>query len=497
MLDPLMLAGGGPTGAMAASELEQLRKALTAGYGTDVSTLTGGAALRVQSLDMAMQATIQAYDDFRLFNRLPKPHAGATVDEWTEMNGVGGFLGGTTNTETGVIQPATGSYARRVGLVKYLMTQRQVSLVQTLQDAIADSEAIEYMNGALQLLTDAEYLMFEGDSTVVPTEFDGIYAQLVQGVNAGQVDARNIIDARQSPLSDIGIVNTAAATVRQYGNFGRPTDIFMSLGVQADFDTGIAPAFRVPLPGAANGGLDLGAPVIGIRTSHGDVKTNNDIFIRDEELKQPFELGQSAIATAQAGLAPASVVGTPGTNASSTFNSLTAGSYYYYVTGVNASGQSTGVVSAQVAIGAGQRVSLVITRSSGAAETGYVLYRSQQAGGNSVAGSVPGQGSDFREMARIGVAGATTTYIDNNTDIPGTTKAYILNLTPGDTAITWRQLLPMVKFPLYPTNTPVIPWAQLLFGYLRISKRRHHVVIKNILPNGNIWKPFPLLTGTV
>lgn len=495
MIDPTIFAGGGTTGAMQMAQLEELQKALVAGYGTDVAALSGGGALRVQSLDTTMQATIQQNDDFRLFNRLAKPHAGATVDEWTEMSAVGGFLGGSTNTETGVINPFTGTYNRRVGLVKYLMTQRQVSLVQTLQTAIADSEAIEYSNGALQLLSDAEYLLFEGDSTVVPTEFDGIYGQINAGVAAGQVDPRNIVDARASAMSDIGLINTAAAQIRGYGNFGKPTDIYMSLQTQADFDTGLAPAFRVPLTGVGNAGIELGAPVIGIRTSHGNVRTNDDIFIRDEEYKQPFELNYAAIATANVALQPASAVGTPGTNALSTFTAATAGNYYYCVTGVNAAGQSTGLVSAQVAIGAGQRVSLVITRSSGAAETGYVIYRSQLNGGNSVAGTIPGQGSDFREMARIGVAGATTTYFDYNTDIPGTTKAYILNMLAGATAITWRQLLPMVKFPLYPTNAAVIPWAQLLFGYLRMSKRRQHVVIKNILPNSAMWRPFGTLTS--
>lgn len=491
MLDPAQFASGASTGVVDMSQLDELQKALTAGYGTDMATLTGGAALRIQSLDATMQATIQQNEDFRLFNRLAKPHAGATVDEWTEMNSVGGFLGGTTNTETGVINPFTGSYNRRVGQVKYLMTQRQVSLVQTLQNAIADSEAIEYSNGALQLLTDAEYLAFEGDSTVVPSEFDGIYAQMQAGVTAGQVDPRNIIDARGTALSNISLINQAAAQVRGYGNFGRPTDIFMSLLTQADFDTGLDPAFRVPLTSVPNGGLEIGAPVVGIRTSHGNVKTNDDIFIRDEELKQPFELSFSSIATANAGFAPASVVpGAPAANASSQFTAQQAGNYYYMVAGCNAAGQSTGVVSAQVAMAAGQRVGIVITRSAGAAETGYVIYRSQLNGGNSVAGSVVGQGSDFREMARIPVAGATTTYFDLNADIPGTSKAFILNMAAGATAITWRQLLPMVKFPLYPTNAAVIPWAQLLFGYLRISKRRQHVVIKNILPSGAIWRPF-------
>jgi hypothetical protein len=88
------------------------------------------------------------------------------------------------------------------------------------------------------------------------------------------------------------------------------------------------------------------------------------------------------------------------------------------------------------------------------------------------------------------VAGATTVYTDYNRDIPGTSKAYILNMTPGDTAILWRQLLPMLKFALYPTQNAVIPWAQLLFGYLRISKLRHHVVIKNIVTNGATFRPF-------
>ncbi len=491
MIDPTLFASGAATGMIDLSQLDDLQKALTAGYGTDVSTLTGGAALRIQSLDATMQATIQQNEDFRLFNRLSKPHAGATVDEWTEMSNVGGFLGGTTNTETGVINPYTGTYNRRVGLVKYLMTQRQVSLVQTLQNAIADSEAIEYSNGALQLLTDAEYLCFEGDSTVVPTEFDGIYAQMNGGINAGLVDPRNIVNAQGTALSNVAIINTAAAQIRGYGNFGRPTDIFMSLLTQADFDTGLDPAFRVPLNNVPNGGLEIGAPVTGIRTSHGNIKTNDDIFIRDEEMKQPFETSFSTIASANIGLQPASIVAAaPVSNVASNFTAPQAGNYYYAVSGQNAAGQSTVLVSSQVAISAGQSVTLTITRSAGALETGYVLYRSRLNGSNVVAGSVAGQGSDFREMVRIPNAGATSTYVDTNFDMPGTSKAFVLNMTAGMTAITWRQLLPMVKFPLYPTNSAVIPWAQLLFGYLRISKRRQHVVIKNVLPNGALWRPF-------
>jgi hypothetical protein len=141
-----------------------------------------------------------------------------------------------------------------------------------------------------------------------------------------------------------------------------------------------------------------------------------------------------------------------------------------------------GVASAQKAIASGEKMTLTITASVTGVETGYVIYRSRQDGTNAA--------TDVRQVARIAKAGATTPWVDYNRDIPGTSKAYILNLSPGAKAISWRQLLPMLKFPLYPTVSAVVPWAQLLFGYLRVAKRRHNVVIKNILPNGAVWRPF-------
>lgn len=469
------------TGAMEGSAIAELQKALTAGYGTDVSTLTGGGSLRIQSLDKTMQATIQENKHFRLFNELAKTGAGATVDEWTEQSGVGGFLGGSTNTETGIINESTGSYARRVGLVKYLMTKRQVSLVSTLGNNIASSEAIEQQAGAKQLLTDAEYLSFEGDSAVVPTEFDGIYAQILAGVTAGQVDGGNILDAEGQSLASINLVNQAAAQISKRDNFGTPTHLFQSQLVQADFDTGLDPAFRVPLTNVPNGGISLGSPVVGIRTSWGDVATCPDVFINDGDQTVPFQVTYPTLATANDGLKPTLALAAA-SDVSSKFGAAHAGNYYYLVTGLNANGQSTGVISAQQAVTAGQKVTLTITASAGGQETGYAVYRSRKNGTNSP--------SDFRLITRVPKAGATTTFVDLNRDIPGTTRAYVLNMSPGDHAINWRQLLPMMKFPLYPTNAAVIPWAQLMFGYLRITKRRHHAVIKNILPNGAKWKPF-------
>lgn len=482
-MNPMILpnAAGGQTvtGEMGFSDIAELRKALEAGYGTDSASLTGGGALRIQSLERTMLATIQENRHFRLFNEMAKTNATATVDDWTEQSGVGGFLGGSTNAETGNIAAAQGTYTRRSGFVKYLMTRREVSFVTTLQNAIVEAEATEAQNGAKQLLSDAEFLSFEGNSAVVPTEFDGIRAQ-IEGL--GSVD--HVLDAEGKSLASIDLVNKAAATISGYGNFGQPTHLFMSQLCQADFDTGLDPAFRVPLADVPNGGIQLGAPVAGIRTSWGNIKACPDVFIRDESQQKPFQVDFPSVAAANDTFKPASVpTGVAASDVESKFGAAHAGNYYYLVAGVNAKGQSTGAISAQIAVAAGDKVTLTIPKSAAAEETGYAIYRSRKNGTNGV--------TDFRLVTRVPYSGAATTvWVDYNRMIPGTTTAYILNMTAGDQAITWRQLLPMLRFPLYPTVSAVIPWAQLMFGYLRIGKRRHHVVIKNVVPNGAAWKPF-------
>lgn len=486
---PTIGRGSSVTGEMGMDAIAELQKALTVGYGTDVNTFTGGTALRIQSLDKTMMATIQENKHFRLFNQLAKSNAMATVDEWTEMSQVGGFPGGSTNTETGNINAAQGTYKRRVGFVKYMMTRREVSFVSTLGSNIVSAEAIEAQAGAKQLLTDAEYLSFEGNSLIVPTEFDGIFAQIAAGVADGSVDPANIIDARGQNLASINFVNLAAAQVSSFNNYGQPTHLFCSQSTQADFDTNLDPAFRVPLTDVQGGGLQLGSPVKGIRTSWGDIANMPDVFIRDSAQQVAFELQYPAVAAAQASIAP-SIAPTAAlaTDSASNFTGIAVGHYYYLIAGVNAAGQSTGVVTADVNVASGQRVTLTITRSAGGQETGYAIYRSNV---NPAGGAwTTFLNTGVRYMDRVALGGATTTYVDQNNNIPGTTNAYILNMTPGDQAIAWRQLLPMLKFPLYPTAAATIPWAQLLFGYLRITKRRHHAIIKNVLPNGAAFRPF-------
>lgn len=468
-------------------DIQAFYKALQAGTGvTDVASLTGGGALRRQSLEGTLIAVLQQFQDFRLWNLLDKTPATATIDEWTEENGIGGFLGGGFNSELGDISANDASLRRRVLQIKYLMDRRSVSFVKEVEGGIAQPTAVQQTASALYLLTNAEWGLFNGDSAVNPLEFDGIF-KLVTSLAPD-----NVVDVGGNPIGNSAeeIVD-AAELISRFGNYGTASHGFWSTMVQADLDKGLDPAMRVMVNDLGDRGLIMkGAPVVGIRSSfahNGAIKAAFDKFCLEGQA--PAESGTGAYASAlnAALVVPTTLVGTPTPDAASMFAAAHAGNYYYAVEGMNKDGRSTSKISAQVAVAAGDKVTLVITPGASNTETGYVVHRTKLNGSNAL--------TSFREMIRIprtGVVGSgtTTTYVDLNRDMPGTSKAFILNLTPGMLAMTIRRLLPMMKFPLFPTTKAEIVWAQMLFFALRVAKPQQNVVLKNIVPRQAAFKPF-------
>jgi hypothetical protein len=476
---------GGSLSAL--GSFEELAKALQASnYTTDVAQLSGGGALGIQSLDVAMKTTIQEEEHFSFFKRLQQTSATNIVDEYVRQTGVGGHLGGSTNTQMGVVRAAQGEYSREVGLVKFLMSLRQVGYVLNIGKNIVEATATEERNGALQLLTDAEYLLFYGNAGACPTQFDGIFTQIDNAVTAGEMSDDSIVSLDGQPLTTVdpfSKINTAAS---RYGSFGRSTDVYLPNLVQTDLNGQLDPAYRWS-PTGGNTPV-VGGHVEGIRLTHGILKTNMDVFLHDDEfpMAKPFEVTYASTATANVGFKPASIAGVPGANAASMFSTGRDGNYYYAVAGIGANGEGYTAVtlSAQVAVAVGEQVVLTIAQSPATTETGYAIYRSKRNGTNTVA--------DFRLMKVVPKDGATTVYTDQNRDIPGTCAIPVLNMGSNADAIGWRQFQPMTKIPL-PFGVggqPVHSWFQFLFGYLRVTKPKHHGYIKNILPTNAKWRPF-------
>lgn len=455
----------------------EFAKAVTSGYGSDVATFTGGRALQLQSIENSLLATVQENAHFKAFSSLNKGDATATVDEYTQQTTVGGFLGGSFNTEIGAIQEADADYKRRILEIKYLMTMRRVSVVQKSTRGVVDVIKNQSKSAILQLLSDVEWGIFYGDSSCSSVEFDGIERFVTT-----QAPSDHMIDLRGRSWSPAAAEFVQAAQlVASYENFGQLTKAFMSNLAAADLDQKLDPAFRVNINNNAQQ-VKVGAPVKDVVTRWGNITPIDDVFIREGDM--PFanrNARLAAIVTAAGVSAPQAVAATASPNAASQFQTAHAGLFYWGAEGGNQNGRSALVKSSQVTVAAGDGVSVAITESSGGNETHYWVYRSRRNGTNA--------NTDFREQVRVAKnGGGTTTYLDLNTDIPGTSKSFLVSAQ--EDAITLRRLLPMTRFALYPSNTPVIPWAYLIFLALRVGKPNQHIVVKNILPAGAVWQPF-------
>lgn len=487
------ISAGGPNAVLGGSQggaldmIMDLTKALAASdYQTDVATLTGGGALGVQSLDTAMKTTIQDNSQFTLMNMLQSTNATNIVDEYSRQTNVGGWLGGSTNTQMGVVRSAQGEYSREVGLVKFLMTLRQVGYVLTIGKNLAEPISTEERNGALQLLTDSNYLLYHGNAAASPTQFDGIFAQIESEVAQGQMSSDSIVDLQGSRLDSVDPFSAINVAVSRYGSWGRSSDVFMPNSVQNDLNKYLDPAFRWG-PDTGNSPT-IGGHVQGIRLTNGVLKTHMDTFIHDEEnpMVYPFQVFNSEIAVKNAAFKPQNVaVNASASAADSQFTASRAGNYYYAVAAISAKGDGLTeiVTSGQTLIAQGKKAVLTITGSAAGTESGYAIYRSRQDG--------VADAKELRLVKVIKRTGTTTTFEDVNRDIPGTVSIPLLNMSSGADAIGWRQFGSMQKIPL-PFGIGGMPqysWFQFLFGYLRITKPKHHGFVKNILPSNAKWRP--------
>ncbi|SMF93913.1 hypothetical protein SAMN02949497_1209 [Methylomagnum ishizawai] len=478
--------GGHGSASGSLSDFGDLFKALdSTSAQSDVAQLTGGAALGIQSLDRIMKSTVFDQKHIVFFKDLMATNATNIVDEYTRMNSVGGFPGGSFNAQMGTVRSATGDYQREVGMVKFIMQLRQVGFVTNITNNIADAMSVEENNGALSILQDLEYALFYGHSAACPVQFDGIFKQIDDSIASGYISGEHIYDMQGTSLTDVEAFNAINSAIIGYGSWGTPTDVYLPSSVQGDLNSGLDPSYRWN-PDNQNQPM-IGGHVPGIRLTHGVLKTHIDTFLHDANMPmiKPFEVTYSAFASALSTITPQGVAAACASDASSQFTAGRAGNYYYAVEAIDAQGQgySPVVKTTQTAISAGQKCTLTITASSAGTETGYRVFRSRQDAANTT--------GDMRLVAVVPKAGSTTTYVDLNRNIPGTFSAPIVDLERASDAIGWRQFQPMIKIPL-PFGIglmPVYSWFQFLFGYLRITNPKRHGYIKNILPANAAWRP--------
>ncbi|MGP1445422.1 hypothetical protein [Treponema sp.] len=456
------------SGEMATSEVNELQKALVAGYGTDSAQFTGGRALIPENLESEVVNVVsQLKEDCKVMNTVKKTPVKSTVHELNLRTGHGDYRFLTVR-EGGQSLETDQSLERKPFNMKYMQTRRSVTKQMEVSETFEGALASEKIAGVETIVKSAEYQCFHGDSAIVPTEFDGFIAS----INRAKAEDQNIISLRGKSIGSVGEVlfdNIAQMVFEKGGSLEtalfppvlakdikglfkdriRFTVMDSQASMQAlpSYPTAIGSTIKFTGEGA---GADKFYHVKGIVRAAGD------------PLKRPA--------------APATVTGAA-SGTGSLFETGDAGDYRYTVHAVNSYGISAGTaVSAAVVVGAGNKVTLTITPGAGVQATGFIICRSKK------------DGTEVMEMDSVANSGAATTiYVDENKELPGTASMLFLTEKRIQPVYTFAQLLPVCTYPLAPINTAETPFLVMLFGALELRAPKFCGLVKNIAYTGGLY----------
>lgn len=439
------------------AEIQNLSKALEAGYQTGAGK-TGGSAMRVESLEASLKVLTYTSSHVKFWKKIPKSPAYSTVEEYNQLTDYGGTASPFVQ-EGELPQASDSSYIRRMQMIKFLGTTREVTHQATLvHPAHGDLISIENQNGILWLLQQVEKSLFSGNSTLA---FDGTSEQW-DGLDA-MIDSSMLIDVQGGTLQEADIEEASNMIIE---NYGFPTDMFLGTRTMSDLVKTFYPRERIAMPSPMNG--QIGNTVQTMATQAGVIEFNPDVFIRQTATAPAAATSPNAPAT------PASIAagGVTGSTGDHNKGAPSGTSYFaYLVTASNRFGESapTAVLGAAVSLTQsnkdnGNYVPLTITNPAviGAFAPEYFnIYRSSASSTN----SVPAANTSYALIAQVPAssqaASGTTTFNDVNLILPFTSSAYMGQLDPS--VITFRQLMPLMKMELA-VLSPAYRWMILLYG---------------------------------
>ncbi len=481
------LSGTYMSGSISNTTFDRLQKALVASPSTPGGP-GDGSSLIPQSLARTLKNVSFKMQNIKLWRNIAKQEAYAMTEEYDQLLDYG-TQGGVFTSAMATPAGNDSTFSRVQVPMKYMATAYATDIAIMSTEVIGGSaEALQINNATRYLLRGVERNMFYGDSSLLPSAFDGI-KKIVENFASTNGFTNIVIDAGAGPVTPDLLENAAQAIQDNAGEIsaGRHS-VYMSPIVQSYFSKMWAPAQRYAIDQQAlmrEGSLNMGTPIGGYNSTYGFLPFTNDIFLN---LDRPVQVAiqnaptvpQSPTATLNTTTAEdpnlaTSKWATP-PNSSSYGVGYNGGPVTYQIAAVNSYGPSQNSVSTTtVTVGAGESVTVMWNRVTGSNGANYYqIYRSMNGGA-------------FLPLERVADSGSGTTqsFTDENITVAGAFDVFVIN-HDAEEGVVFKQLLPFFKWPL-PIPALARYFAVALIGAPLIYVPSRCVVIKNVqIPNGEI-----------
>jgi hypothetical protein len=439
---------------------EVLSKSFTTGFGITPDTQQNAAALRREFLDDEVKMLAFSNDDFTIYPKIFKQQVNSTVVKYAVFNQHGRTGHSRFVREVGVASINDPNIRQKTVQMKFLSDTKQQSLAAGLVNNIADPMTVLTEDAIAVIAKSIEWAIFYGDAALSADtdaqsgiEFDGLH-KLIDTTT-------NLIDLRGASL-DEATLNKAAVIVGK--GYGKATDAFMPIGVQADFTNNLLDRQRVIQP-SSSGGFSTGFTINQFLSTRGAINLNGSTIMENDKVLV------EGIPQANAPLPAQSVTAAVNTNNGGAFDPANITTQSYKVVVFSDEAQSVSSAETTAVVGAAtSSVTLTITLQPlyNAQPQFVVVYRK---------GLTTGY---FFEVKRIPVSQAVNnviTFVDKNETMPETCDVFVGEMSPQ--VVSLLELLPMMRLPLAQMNATVT-FTVLWYGALALYAPKKWVRIKNV-----------------
>lgn len=454
MQDPIQTPiGSAAFGMSSPADVQDLHKALSVDY--QMPPKDGANALRAYSIDGTLRTVSYTQKHIKFWNRTPKLRAFSTVEEYVKLNNYGNQRTGAF-VDAGALPPSQdSSYSRENKNVKYVGTTRAVQHQATVVETVVVDNLIaqEQINGTIYLLGVIERSFFDGDSSVISQEWDGIMTE-IEKEYAASPESGIVIDLEGKDITKQDLTRGSNVILN---NYGIPTLMYTDLDTMGRINELFYGNQFITNPD--------GAGVVGaVATDRFNYLPKQTFEYEPDVFLKPNIEPLIEASSENAPSAPTVQAATAQDAASKFKNAVNA---KYIVAALNKYGESEGSTPVTASVQAGDKVTLTITRQGGRPIAGYAIYRAD------LATDTP----KFIKRIPAQTTGNDTVFVDLNENIPGTGKAVLI--FEDTTNWCFKQLIPFVKIPLAIVDAS-IRWMQLLYGVPILATPRKNVLFKNI-----------------